>query len=199
MDNLKIWNAVKQPPPEVLKKITGGRLSGMTDIKPQWRYLALTEQFGPCGIGWKFEIVSLSITEGAREEKVAWAHINLFVKIDEKWTDPIPGIGGSSFVALEKNGLYTSDEAYKMAITDALSTASKLLGVGADIYMGYWDGSKFKDDSNGNGELAVIKNDLSIKADSLFASKKTHNFCNPCSSLMLLYHTYLLVDAGYTC
>ena len=32
-----------------------------------------------------------------------------------------------------------------MAVTDALSTALKMLGVAADIYSGRWDGSKFRD------------------------------------------------------
>ena len=41
------------------------------------------------------------------------------------------------FVANETKGLYTSDEAYKMALTDALSVACKALGMGADVY---WHG-----------------------------------------------------------
>ena len=36
----------------------------------------------------------------------------------------------------EKNGLYTSDECFKMALTDAISVACKALGIGADVY---WD------------------------------------------------------------
>ena len=37
-------------------------------------------------------------------------------------------------MAKEKNGLYTSDECFKMALTDAISVACKALGFGADIY-----------------------------------------------------------------
>ena len=51
-DNLKIYNMIKKVPDEAQKKITGGRLSGMTDIKPMWRIEKLTEIFGPCGLGW---------------------------------------------------------------------------------------------------------------------------------------------------
>ena len=53
MKNMEVWNAIKQPPPEALKMITGGRLAGKTDINPQWRYQSMTEQFGMCGVGWK--------------------------------------------------------------------------------------------------------------------------------------------------
>ena len=45
MDNKEIWNKVARPPKTALKQIKGGRLSGMTDISPQWRYEVLTEQF----------------------------------------------------------------------------------------------------------------------------------------------------------
>jgi hypothetical protein len=38
------------------------------------------------------------------------------------------------FIAKEKSGLYTSDEAYKMALTDAISVSCKALGIAADIY-----------------------------------------------------------------
>ena len=37
-------------------------------------------------------------------------------------------------VAAETKGLYTSDEAFKMAYTDAISVACKQLGIGADVY-----------------------------------------------------------------
>ena len=37
-------------------------------------------------------------------------------------------------MAKEKNGLYQSDECFKMALTDALSVACKALGIAADVY-----------------------------------------------------------------
>ena len=43
----------------------------------------------------------------------------------------------------EKSGPHTSDEAFKMALTDALSVAMTRLGVASDIYMGNWTGSKY--------------------------------------------------------
>ena len=52
MENLEIYNKLKEVPEEAQKKITGGRLNGMTDIKPMWRIEKLTEVFGICGIGW---------------------------------------------------------------------------------------------------------------------------------------------------
>jgi len=145
MDNLKIYNALKQPPKEALRQIQGGRLSGKTDINPQWRYKAMTEQFGMCGVGWKYEVTSKESKEASDGQVFAFVDINLYYKIDDKWSDPIPGSGGSMLVEKEKAGLHANDEGFKMATTDALSTAMKMLGVAADIYAGLWDGAKYRD------------------------------------------------------
>ena len=74
----------------------------MTDINPMWRIKTLTEQFGACGIGWYYDIVSERLEVGANDEKVAFVMINLYVKVDGEWSKPIVGTGGSSFVAKEK-------------------------------------------------------------------------------------------------
>ena len=135
MDNMKVWNAVKQPPTEALKEIAGGRLKGKTDINPQWRYQVMTEQFGMCGVGWMYD-VRVWNEPTVFDQVFAFAEVNLYIKQGEEWSDPIPGIGGSMLVTKEKEGLHASDEGYKMAITDALSVAMKMLGVGANIYAG---------------------------------------------------------------
>ena len=139
-ENLKIYNQLKDVPKTAQKPITAGRLKGMTDIKPMWRIEKLTEVFGMCGFGWKTKIKNKEIIEGANGEKIAIVDIDLYVKIDGEWSEPIEGTGGSSFVSKEKNGLYTSDECFKMAYTDAISVASKSLGMGASIY---WGDSKY--------------------------------------------------------
>lgn len=144
-ENMKIWNAVKRPPAESLKSIRGGRLRGMTDISPQWRYMAMTETFGPCGVGWKFTIDSQTVEEGHGGEVFAFVNVSLYVKNGDTWSDPIPGSGGHKLVVSESGGMHNNDEAFKMATTDALSTAMKYIGVGADIYMGMFDGTKYSD------------------------------------------------------
>lgn len=153
-NNMELWDKLKRPPKEALRPIKGGRLSGKTDINPQWRYEIMTEIFGPCGIGWKYTI-NRSWTESASEgQSFAFAEISLFTRSGEEWSDPIPGFGGSMLIALEyskskqKEVLYSNDEALKMATTDALGVAMKMLGVGADIYKGLWDGAKYANTPN---------------------------------------------------
>lgn len=136
MSNLDIYNALATVPPEAKREIQAGRLRGKTDINPMWRIKALTEQFGPCGIGWKYDITRQWTEAGSDGEIAAFCNINLYVKSGDGWSEAIPGTGGSAFITKEKNGLYTSDECYKMALTDALSVACKALGVAASVY---WD------------------------------------------------------------
>ena len=134
--NLEIFNKVKDVPENAKKQITGGRLKGMTDIKPMWRIKTLTKIFGVCGFGWKTIIKNKMIIDGANNEKIAIVDIELYVKHNGQWSEPIEGTGGSSFIAREKSGLYTSDECFKMAYTDALSVACRSLGIGAEVYYG---------------------------------------------------------------
>jgi hypothetical protein len=153
----EIYKQLSQPPKDALKVIGAGRLKGKSDINPQWRYEAMTNVFGVCGIGWKFEIDSIWIDEGSHEQKVQNVKVLLYVKINDVWSEPIPGVGGSMLVVKEKAGLHTNDEAVKMAITDALSTSMKMLGVAADIYRGAWDGSNYRVALPGNDNLVVPK------------------------------------------
>lgn len=139
MEPLRHWNKLKTPPPTALKSIQAGRLKGKTDINPQWRYQAMTEAFGPAGMGWKYTIERLWTEPGTEGQVCAFALVQVQVKEGEAWSEAVPGIGGSMLIEKETKGLHTSDEAFKMAVTDALSVALKMFGVGADIYLGMND------------------------------------------------------------
>lgn len=147
---IEIFNKLSMPPQSALKQITGGRLKGFTDINPQWRYKAMTDQFGLCGIGWRYEITKQWSEESGTGESMAFVNVLLYVKVNEIWSEAIPGTGGSMLVAKESKGPYASDEAYKMATTDALGVAMKMIGVASAIYEGRWDGSKYNVEAGGN-------------------------------------------------
>ena len=149
---VKIYESLARPPKDALREIQAGKLKGKTDINPQWRYKAMTEKFGLVGIGWKYEVQKLWTEQGAGNEKLAFAQVAVFVKDGEAWSEPIVGIGGSRLVALEKGAAVSNDEGYKMAVTDAFSTALKMIGVAADIYAGRWDGTKYKNEPQKNAQ-----------------------------------------------
>lgn len=144
MNNMEIWDKVKDTPQEAKKTITGGKLNGFTDINPMWRLRRLTELFGPCGMGWKYEVTGMHTVNGADGELMAFAGINLYVKdLDGVWSAPIPGYGGSMLIDKNKNGLQCNDDGYKMALSDAIGTACKALGMSEDVYMSGSGGSKY--------------------------------------------------------
>lgn len=133
--NMDIYNKVKDTPKEARKPILAGRQKGKTNINPMWRIQKLTEVFGPCGIGWWYEIVDRWLETAPNGEIKCFVTINLFFEYEGKISRPIPGTGGNSFSSHEKSADYVSDECYKMALTDAISVACKALGMSADIYL----------------------------------------------------------------
>ena len=132
MDNLQIYNQSREVPKEAQKSFSNGSFSG-TDINPMWRIKKLTELFGPVGFGWYTEITE-KWEETVKGEILTNVQINLYVKIDGEWSKPIVGIGGNKALQQFRDKEKISDEAYKMAYTDAISVAAKALGIGADIY-----------------------------------------------------------------
>lgn len=131
--NMELYNRYRAVPENAQKKITGGRLNGMTDINPMWRIKCLTESFGACGEGWYVEVLDTSIERSA-EEAVATVKVALYYKVDGEWSKPVVGIGGSKLMAKERASVYMDDEAIKKAYTDAIGICCKMLGMGADIW-----------------------------------------------------------------
>lgn len=137
MSNTAIWDKVSHTDPAYTKKISGKKFSG-TDIKPAYRLKKMTEAFGPAGKGWGYEV-----QEHWRETVTARSKGNdipvecVFVMLRVWWSED----GGQTkyFTGSQIGGTETGmavDEAYKMAITDALGKCLVDLGVCADVYLG---------------------------------------------------------------
>lgn len=136
---MELWEQFKHVAPGMLKRINGGNLNGKTDINPVWRFQALTEKFGPVGIGWTIKEIERWTNECAGEVgafvKVHLRYIMTDDILGDRWSEPVEGIGGSKLCGKGKgDGL--NDEAWKMAYTDAVSVACKALGMAADVYTG---------------------------------------------------------------
>ena len=158
-DNLKIYNLLRNCPQEAKKEIKAGKLKGFTDVNPMWRIKKLTELFGICGFGWYTEVINKWIEQGTDGKVAAFVEINLYVKYNEEWSKPIYGIGGSTFVNIFKGSPETSDEAFKMAYTDALSVACKALGMAADVYYAK-DRTKYNNEENFKEEPVITDNEV---------------------------------------
>ena len=163
MEKMDIYNRVRSVPDEAKKAISAGRLKGMTDINPVWRIKKLTEEFGPCGIGWWTKVTD-RWTETVGDETCAFVDLELYVKVGNEWSKPITGSGGSKLATKERSGIYVSDECYKMAETDALSVACKKLGIGADVYFSA-DRTKYSQTVDDSKKIGA--NDVKILIDYL--------------------------------
>lgn len=182
MGNMDIYNSLKEVPQEAKKKISGGKLNGFTDVNPMWRIKKLTELFGVCGFGWYTEITNRWIEKGSDGKEAAFVEINLYVKQGGEWSKPIIGVGGSMFVNVFKEKPDTSDEAFKMAYTDAISVACKALGMAADVY---YEKDRTKYNANGpeteyatEEQIAKLNQYYSGKRDKLDAYLKKQGVKN---------------------
>lgn len=150
MDNLELYKGWANVPKEAQKPFDNGTFKG-TDINTMWRIKVLTERFGPCGVGWYFNIKRVwSESLGDQcGEILSNAEIELFIKYNGEWSKPIAGIGGNKMLSYIKSrdSYKPSDEAYKMAVTDAFGNACRNLGIGANVY---WANDKTKYDSFDN-------------------------------------------------
>lgn len=142
-NNLSVWNKVSQAPSHFLKEIKYGYLKGKNDINPQWRLMAMTQAYGQVGHGWTYRIVRLWSEAAVDGNVMAFAEVAVKTKVDGEWGEEFWGIGGSTIVDKNKNGIQANDEGYKKATTDALGVAFKAVGVAADVYLGNFDGSKY--------------------------------------------------------
>src|SRR5574343_275440 len=96
------WEILARPPKSALKQIKGGRMSGMTDINPQWRYKAMTDLFGQCGNGLKYEIQRTWTEQGTAGQVFMFAQVAVYTAFNGEWSAPIPGIGGSMLLETQK-------------------------------------------------------------------------------------------------
>lgn len=128
------------PPTDALNEIDFGALKGKSDINPQWRYEAMTDLYGLCGIGWKMEIVKTEqVPVPSTGELMVFVTISVSIRDGETWSAPIYGIGGDFLIKIANGKLKPNDEAYKMAMTDALGKALSMLGIASRVYRGLYD------------------------------------------------------------
>jgi len=151
-ENTKLWDAVERTPHDQTKEITGKPYKGNSP-KPYYLVRRATETFGPCGIGWGFEIVAEKLLDGAMlepgfYERIHMAHVRVWYEWGGK-RGTVEHVGQTVFSgrrkgSQDKPGLpFTDEDAPKKSVTDALTKALSMLGFAGDIFMGRYDDSKY--------------------------------------------------------
>jgi len=150
-ENTKLWDILGRTDPKHTKQFKrGGGFKG-TAIKPMWSFRRMTEEFGPCGIGWGVGEPSFQVVNGDNREVLVYCTVKVWFKQDDNHSQHIYGVGGDKVVTYIKESKEynrperweSDDEAFKKAFTDAVTNALKLIGVGADVHMGLFDDSKY--------------------------------------------------------
>ena len=152
MTNTALWQAFETTDPKYTKAFKrGGGFKG-TAINATSIQKTLTEQFGPCGIGWKFVLEDDRIVEGHKltSGDLCKLHVirgHLDYCIGDKWYSTGPQFGQTTLVGehgdYEKRYTYTDEEAPKKSITDCIGKCAATLGIGADVYLGLFDDNKY--------------------------------------------------------
>lgn len=150
-ENTKLWDMLGKTDPKHTKPFTrGGGFKG-TAIKPMWSFRRMTEQFGPCGVGWGIGAPQFQVVAGVNDETLVYCTASIWYQHDDKPSQTVYGVGGDKIVShIRASEKYqraerweNDDEAFKKAFTDAVTNALKLIGVGADVHMGMFDDNKY--------------------------------------------------------
>jgi hypothetical protein len=168
-------------PPEALSADTS-RGFELTSIKAAFVIERLNEVFGHCGIGWRYvhspfdevqthdgriEIlteVAFQYRYGATNDYVGCARVIWDAQVHDwalrnsnnDWSEPIFAAGGKS---VGKGGAVFTD-ARKSAVTDGLTKAASMLGIGADVFKG------LVRVGTGNGHTRTSDNGRQLKHDA---------------------------------
>lgn len=140
-DNKSLWKRVFTTDPRAVKPITGKQYKGNSP-SPYWIVERLTDEFGPCGIGWGFTILSERMERLTETDVLHVAVVRMWFVMDGKRGE-FEQIGQTKAVYQSKNGTMVDEDAPKKSVTDALVKCASYLGFAGDIFSGMWDDSKY--------------------------------------------------------
>lgn len=209
-ENLELWDSVEQTDPSFTKDFSGkGGFSG-TAINPMYLTKKATEQFGPIGIGWGYEIVEERFDTGAPmgvnadgielREMVHTILLKLWYKLpghDER--GEVSNYGHTQFVYSTRNsGFRTDSEFGKKSLTDAIGKCLSMIGFSSDVFMGLFDDVDYKEEARleqsiKNAEESEVEMLEERKKFGEWAEKELKNYekIPNIAALNLTYKTHL--------
>ncbi len=117
------------------RKGSGGKLSS---ISPAYEIERLNQVFGMCGFGWRYSFTDFKEYPGDGKIQmviVAKVTLEFMVCLDtgenKTWSQPITAIGQGTV----HQGMSVGD-AHKSAVTDGLTKAASMIGVGQSVFKG---------------------------------------------------------------
>lgn len=171
--NLSIWDAVQQTDPKFTKDYTGpGGFTG-TAVNAQYLAKKATEQFGPVGTGWGYDVLEERFDVGGpltNKEGAVLAHATVHTIKLALWYIGADGerktvmhYGHTPFINSNKFGVTTDFEAPKKSLTDAIGKCLSQLGFSADIRMGLYDDIHYLNEIKNEAELERAEEKIDVK------------------------------------
>jgi hypothetical protein len=145
-NNMVIWDKVATTDPDHTKPVEYGRK--FTAIDAHYQVMNATAQFGPVGAGWGYNTVYdvIHFDDGS---SMAVCDLTFWWRADDEW-ESIPmkspqlqygPVRGSAMLRRAKKTPDT--DAFKKAMTDALTKCLSHLGFNADVFLGKFDDNKY--------------------------------------------------------
>lgn len=141
-ENKALWDRAFKTDPKAVKPITGKDYGGNSP-KPYWIIERMTEEFGPCGIGWGFSVVNERFERFNDTDTLHVALVRFWYVMGDKRGE-FEQMGQTKASYVTSKGVFKVDEdAPKKSVTDALVKCASYLGFAGDIFSGRWDDSKY--------------------------------------------------------
>jgi len=176
MSNKALWDRVFTTDPRAVKPITGKQYKGNSP-KPYWIVERLTDEFGPCGIGWGFAIVTERMERMTETDVLHIAAIKFWYMLDGQRGE-VEQIGQTKAAYKTASGsLLVDEDAPKKSVTDALVKCASYLGFAGDIFSGRWDDSKYVAAADAEWKARRFAQDperanwLESQKDAIFSAK----------------------------
>ena len=138
-NNLELWDSVAKTDPSSTKPVSlGGRR--FTAIDPYSQIRKATAKFGPAGKGWGWKGRFVTDFLGEDRAVISWHGIVWWEVID----NAVPCAGAAELAGRRKNGdPFVDTDAFKKALTDAITKGLSYLGFNADVFLGLFDDNKY--------------------------------------------------------
>lgn len=165
--NMSLWNTVSKTNPSLTKEVEFGRK--FTAIDPHSQIMSATEQFGPVGQGWGWEVV-----------KEIFTPTNDFIVLVRLWAGTRENFyeqWGQASLYIDKKDTRKDKDFAKKATTDAITKCLSYLGFNADVFLGKFDDSKYVQEMEQEfkPKAPVISKDLVGKVNDLAKAYKDAN------------------------
>jgi len=143
-NNMRIWTRVDKTDPASTKRVTFSTTKPYTAIDAYSQILAATEVFGPVGSGWGWRI-NEAIIVGENTDSALVISLVLWYqdRYAAEYKGEFPVYGTAPLYRGPSDSKRIDEDAYKKALTDAITKGLSYLGFNADVFLGKFDDAKY--------------------------------------------------------